>query len=336
MLSLVKLQQVRTFNLWSLWDWGLVLFKPPNWEVHDANSELQLANFMEAMFGPLTILKDEDHEHGTWAGAFLVGEKQRSGKGRKRFRDVWNLWCPMIGTFNVSSCSEKFVFILRFPSAKYCEGRKKSSSERYGGASNLRKWVSPKDSKTMNMMYIIFCTSQIGSQVVKSQFFGSYPPPWLKSFNVQLRFLASLGCPKFGIDFSCEVIWKLLWLAGAMVNWEMRTLFTLFIIPMTWPTIPHQKTKDKTTELQKDLNTCFNINVSMDMLQLRFLVNSLSSLKWLPVLGKGNTNKVQLVTREVPRETCAESDAFFLKLTAVVMRAYKHTHTHIYIYIIYL
>ena len=56
--------------------------------MHDANSELQLANFMEAMFGPLTILKDEDHEHGTWAGVFLVGEKQRSGKGRKRFQDL--------------------------------------------------------------------------------------------------------------------------------------------------------------------------------------------------------------------------------------------------------
>lgn len=40
--------------------------------MHDANSELQLANFMEAMFGPLRILKDEDHEHGFFlAGAFL-------------------------------------------------------------------------------------------------------------------------------------------------------------------------------------------------------------------------------------------------------------------------
>ena len=66
MLSLKKnFSKLGTFNLWSLGgDWGLVLFKPPNWEVHDANSELQLANFMKAMFGPLRILKDEDHEHG--------------------------------------------------------------------------------------------------------------------------------------------------------------------------------------------------------------------------------------------------------------------------------
>ena len=39
--------------------------------MHDANSELQLANFMEAMFGPLRILKDEDHEHGFWAVLFF-------------------------------------------------------------------------------------------------------------------------------------------------------------------------------------------------------------------------------------------------------------------------
>ncbi|CAK9005984.1 Pentatricopeptide repeat-containing protein At2g31400 [Durusdinium trenchii] len=42
----------------------VVLFKPPDWEVHDANAELQLASFMEAMFGKLPILRDEAHEHG--------------------------------------------------------------------------------------------------------------------------------------------------------------------------------------------------------------------------------------------------------------------------------
>ncbi|CAJ1455295.1 unnamed protein product [Effrenium voratum] len=42
----------------------VVLFKPPDWEVHDANSIFQLAGFMEAMFGPLPILRDEHHEHG--------------------------------------------------------------------------------------------------------------------------------------------------------------------------------------------------------------------------------------------------------------------------------
>lgn len=43
-------------------------------------------------------------------------------------------------------------------------------------------------------------------------------------------------------------------------------------------------------------------------------------------LGKGHhKNQVQLVTREVPRETCAESDAFLLKLKAVVIRAFKNT-----------
>jgi len=49
----------------------VVLFKPPDWEVHDENSELQLAGFMEAMFGPLKILKDEQHEHGFWAVLLL-------------------------------------------------------------------------------------------------------------------------------------------------------------------------------------------------------------------------------------------------------------------------
>lgn len=74
--------------------------------------------------------------------------------------------------------------------------------------------------KTTNMMQkdamiqsISPLASQIGSQVVKSQFFGNSPHPllphrlsWWKSFTVQPRFLASLGCPKFGIDFSCEVL----------------------------------------------------------------------------------------------------------------------------------
>lgn len=67
----------------------------------------------------------------------------------KRGRFCWNLWCPMIGTFNVSSCSERFIFhsFYKIPSAKYCEGSKMSSSERYGGSSNLRKWMCRKDSK---------------------------------------------------------------------------------------------------------------------------------------------------------------------------------------------
>jgi len=46
-------------------------------------------------------------------------------------------------------------------------------------------------------------------------------------------------------------------------------------------------------------------------------------------LGKGHhKNQVQLVTREVPRETCAESDAFLLKLKAVVKRAFKNTYSY--------
>lgn len=46
-------------------------------------------------------------------------------------------------------------------------------------------------------------------------------------------------------------------------------------------------------------------------------------------LGKGHhKNQVQLVTREVPRETCAESDAFLLKLKAVVIRAFKSTYSY--------
>lgn len=52
---------------------------------------------------------------------------------------------------------------------------------------------------------------------------------------------------------------------------------------------PHKNTKDKRTELQKDLSRCFNVNVSKEMLHLRFLVDSLNSVKWLPVLGKGIT-----------------------------------------------
>lgn len=47
---------------------GVVLFKPPDWEVHDENSELQLSSFMEAMFGRLKILRDEQHEHGPGLG----------------------------------------------------------------------------------------------------------------------------------------------------------------------------------------------------------------------------------------------------------------------------
>ena len=52
---------------------------------------------------------------------------------------------------------------------------------------------------------------------------------------------------------------------------------------------PTKNTKDKKTELQKDLSRCFNVNVSKEMLHLRLLVDSLNSLKWLPVLGKGIT-----------------------------------------------
>lgn len=43
-----------------------MVFKPPDWEVHDANAELQLAEFIEAVYGRLPILKDEQHEHGAW------------------------------------------------------------------------------------------------------------------------------------------------------------------------------------------------------------------------------------------------------------------------------
>ena len=46
-------------------------------------------------------------------------------------------------------------------------------------------------------------------------------------------------------------------------------------------------------------------------------------------LGKGHhKSQVQLVTREVPRETCAESDAFLLKLKAVVLQAFKNTYSY--------
>lgn len=46
-------------------------------------------------------------------------------------------------------------------------------------------------------------------------------------------------------------------------------------------------------------------------------------------LEKGHhKNQVQLVTREVPRETCAESDAFLLKLKAVVIQAFKNTYSY--------
>ena len=106
-----------TFNLWSLWDWGLVLFKPPNWEVHDANSELQLANFMEAMFGPLRILKDEDHEHGPSAGVFL-GQKNYGS-----ISEIFGVKWLELSMFAVV-VRGLFSFILQFPSAKYCEGSK--------------------------------------------------------------------------------------------------------------------------------------------------------------------------------------------------------------------
>lgn len=43
---------------------------------------------------------------------------------------------------------------------------------------------------------------------------------------------------------------------------------------------------------------------------------------------RASQNQVQLVTREVPRETCAESDAFLLKLKAVAIRAFKNTYSY--------
>lgn len=55
----------------------------------------------------------------------------------------------MIGTFNVSSCSERFVFhsFYKIPSAKCCEGSKSHPVKDIGGSSNLRKWMFQKDSK---------------------------------------------------------------------------------------------------------------------------------------------------------------------------------------------
>lgn len=93
----------------------------------------------------------------------------------------------MIGTFNVSRCSERCVFIhsTKFQVQSVVKGAKCHPVKDMEVLQISEKWMFQKDSKkTQAMMQkdamiqsISPLASQIGSQVVKSQFFGNSPHP---------------------------------------------------------------------------------------------------------------------------------------------------------------
>ena len=154
-------------------------------------------------------------------------------------------------------------------------------------------------------------------------FLGNSPPPSpapqaelvekLKTVQ-KPRFLASLGCPKFGIDFSCEVLWKLLRPAGATVKWESCDQLC-----------PHKKHKGQENGAPKRFKQMFQCKCFQGNVAFAFVGRFPQFPEMASSLGKGHhKNQVQLVTREVPRETCAESEysykCFYTAALSIVLQ----------------
>jgi len=129
----------------------------------------------------------------------------------------------MIGTFNVSRCSERCVFIhsTKFQVQSVVKGAKCHPVKDMEVLQISEKWMFQKDSKKNTSHDAKRCndtkhfTTCLPNWLTSGEVtvFWKFSPPslhhtlsWWKSFTVQPRFLASLGCPKFGIDFSSEVL----------------------------------------------------------------------------------------------------------------------------------